>query len=69
MTIWIAPFSYMDMRTHGKEFERFYDNAQKKHGVRFIRSRVHTITRCRTATISRLRYVTEDGELKTEVFD
>ena len=34
---------YMDMRTHGKEFERFYNTAKDKHGVRFIRSRVHTI--------------------------
>jgi heterodisulfide reductase subunit A2 len=35
---------FMDMRTHGKDFERFYDERQnEKHGVRFIRSRVHTI--------------------------
>ena len=34
---------FMDMRTPGKEFERFYENAQEKHGVRFVRSRVHTI--------------------------
>ena len=34
---------FMDMRTHGKEFERFYDNAREKQGVRFLRSRVHTI--------------------------
>ena len=35
---------YMDMRTHGKDFERFYDRAREKSGVRFVRSRVHTIT-------------------------
>ena len=34
---------FMDMRTHGKEFERFYDNAREKQGVRFLRSRVHSI--------------------------
>jgi heterodisulfide reductase subunit A len=33
---------FMDMRTPGKEFERFYENAKAK-GVRFVRSRVHTI--------------------------
>ena len=33
---------YMDMRTHGKDFERFYDNAREKQGVRFLRSRIHT---------------------------
>ena len=33
----------MDMRTHGKEFERFYANAKDRHGMRFIRSRVPVI--------------------------
>ncbi len=33
----------MDMRTHGKEFEKYYWRAQDEHGVRFIRSRIHTI--------------------------
>ena len=60
---------YMDMRTHGKEFERFYDNAQNKHGVRFIRSRVHSVTPVRDTDDLEIRYVTEDGELKTEIFD
>ena len=35
---------YMDMRTHGKDFERYYNTAKDKHGVRFICSRVHSIT-------------------------
>ncbi|MDA3897533.1 MAG: FAD-dependent oxidoreductase [Desulfobacteraceae bacterium] len=60
---------FMDMRTPGKEFERFYDNAKEKHGVRFIRSRVHTIDPLPNGNELSLRYVTEDGELKTEVFD
>jgi len=60
---------YMDMRTHGKEFERFYENADKKHGVRFIRSRVHTIDPVPDSGDLSLRYVTETGELKTETFD
>ena len=34
---------FMDMRTHGKEFERYYDDARERHGVRFIRSRVHSV--------------------------
>lgn len=32
---------YMDMRTHGKEFERYYNLAQEK-GIKFNRSRIHT---------------------------
>ena len=60
---------YMDMRTHGKEFERFYDNAKEKHGVRFIRSKVHSVTPVGDTDDLEIRYVTDDGELKIEVFD
>jgi len=60
---------FMDMRTHGKDFERFYENADKKHGVRFIRSRVHTIDPVAGSDDLSLRYVTESGELKTEIFN
>ena len=60
---------FMDMRTHGKEFERFYDTARNKHGVRFIRSRVHTISQVSETGDLEVRYVTENGELKTEIFN
>jgi len=59
---------YMDMRTHGKDFERFYDNAREKQGVRFVRSRVHTIDPVGETGDLAVRYVTEDGELKSETF-
>ena len=60
---------YMDMRTHGKEFERFYENAREKHGVRFIRSRVHSVTPVGDTDDLEIRYVTDDGDLKIEIFD
>ena len=60
---------YMDMRTHGKEFERFYDSAKEKHGVRFIRSKVHSVTPVGDTDDLEIRYVTDDGKLKVEVFD
>jgi heterodisulfide reductase subunit A len=60
---------YMDMRTHGKEFERFYENAREKHGVRFIRSKVHSVTPVGDTDDLEIRYVTDDGKLETEVFD
>ena len=34
---------YMDMRTYGKDFEKYYKRAEKERGVRFIRSRIHSI--------------------------
>ncbi len=60
---------YMDMRTHGKDFERFYDNAREKVGVRFIRSRVHTIDPAPDGDSLSVRYITEDGHTETETFD
>jgi len=60
---------FMDMRTHGKEFERFYDNAKTKQGVRFIRSRVHTITPVGDTGDLEVRYVAEDGSIQKEVFE
>jgi heterodisulfide reductase subunit A len=60
---------YMDMRTHGKEFERFYESAREKHGVRFIRSKVHSVTPVGDTDDLEIRYITDDGELKIEVFD
>ncbi len=34
---------YMDMRTYGKEFESYYERAKNEQGVRFLRTRVHSI--------------------------
>ncbi|MDX2496305.1 MAG: FAD-dependent oxidoreductase, partial [Desulfobacterales bacterium] len=60
---------FMDMRTPGKDFEKYYNDAKDKHGVRFIRSRVHTIDPVPGTDDLEVRYVTENGELKTEIFD
>lgn len=34
---------FIDIRAHGKDFERYHERAKEEYGVRFIRSRVHTI--------------------------
>ncbi|MDY6974214.1 MAG: FAD-dependent oxidoreductase, partial [Thermodesulfobacteriota bacterium] len=60
---------FMDMRTHGKDFEKYYDNARDKHGVRFIRSRVHTIDPVFGSDDLTIKYATETGEFKEESFD
>ncbi len=59
---------FMDMRTHGKDFERYYNRA-KAQGVRFIRSRVHTIYEIDESGTLTLSYVTEEGERIEETFD
>ncbi len=60
---------YMDMRTYGKDFEGYYNNARDKHGVRFIRSRVHTIDPVEESDDLLLKFATEDGEIREERFD
>ncbi len=59
---------FMDIRTHGKDFEKYYERA-KSEGVRFIRSKVHTIIEADETGTLNLNYVTESGELTNEEFD
>jgi heterodisulfide reductase subunit A-like polyferredoxin len=60
---------FMDMRTQGKDFEKYYNDAKDKHGVRFVRSRVHTIVPVPGSDDLEVQYVTESGKLETEIFD
>ena len=59
---------YMDMRTHGKDFERSLNNA-KAQGVRLIRSRVHSVEPESDTDDLLIRYSTDAGNLETEIFD
>ena len=59
---------YMDMRTQGKDFDRYYENA-KKSGVHFINSRVHSILKERDDDKLIMRYVADDGKMQDEPFD
>ena len=59
---------YMDMRTHGKDFEKYYDRA-KADGIRFIRSKVHTVNQIDESGTLALEYVTDAGERIIEDFD
>lgn len=59
---------YMDMRTYGKDFERYYNHAKEEEGVRFIRSRVHTINEMENGDLE-LSYFDENGELHSETFN
>ena len=59
---------YMDMRTHGKDFERYYNRAQNE-GVRFVRSRVHTILQKDESGTLEVQHVTDEGTNIKEDFD
>ncbi|MBM4284157.1 MAG: CoB--CoM heterodisulfide reductase iron-sulfur subunit A family protein [Deltaproteobacteria bacterium] len=58
---------YMDMRTYGKDFERYYLRAQEQ-GVRFVRSRIHSIDLGQDGDLL-LRYMDEDAGLHQETFN
>jgi heterodisulfide reductase subunit A-like polyferredoxin len=60
---------FMDMRTPGKEFEKYYQRAKTEPGVRFIRSRVHSVERVPESDDLAVRYLPEDGSLAAETFD
>ena len=59
---------FMDMRTHGKEFDKYSIRAQDNHGVRYVRSRIHSIF---PEPLDRYRivYATETGSTAEEIFD
>ena len=60
---------FMDMRTPGKEFEKYYQNAKEKHGINFIRSRVHSVTEDRDTHDLNIRYADELGQLVDDTYD
>ncbi len=59
---------YMDMRTHGKGFEDYLNDAVD-NDVRLIRSRVHTVDREAGTDNLMISYADEKGEGHTEAFD
>ncbi|MBN1106683.1 MAG: CoB--CoM heterodisulfide reductase iron-sulfur subunit A family protein, partial [Deltaproteobacteria bacterium] len=63
-----AAIFFIDMRTCGKEFEAYYTRAREEHGVRFIRSRVHSVEPVGDGDL-RITYVDESGARHHEVFD
>ncbi len=59
----------MDIRTFGKEYEKYYLRARDTEKVRFVKARVHTIDEVGPDRNLRIRYADESGELQEEVFD
>ncbi|MDD9301738.1 MAG: FAD-dependent oxidoreductase [Desulfobacter sp.] len=59
---------FMDMRTHGKEFDKYHIRAQDDSGVRFVRSRIHSVFP-EPKDKYRLVYSSEAGNTVAEIFD
>ncbi len=59
---------FMDMRTHGKDFDRYYNRAKEK-GVKFHRCRVHSLEPGEEPGNINLRYITDEGQQVADEFD
>ncbi len=60
---------YIDIRTNGKDFERYYNRAKDEMGVRFIKSRVTNVTPVNGTGRHLIRYVDASGKRVEEEFD
>ncbi len=59
---------YMDIRSHGKEFERYYEGARES-GVQFVQARPHTINPGKNNNGVVMRYTDTQGRQIVEEFD
>ena len=59
---------FMDMRTFGKDFDKYNVRAQEDNGVRFIRSRIHSVDPADNDRL-KITYATESGKRAEELFD
>lgn len=59
---------FMDMRTHGKGWERYLNQAVDQ-GVQLIRSRVHSVTPVADSDDLLITYADESGAARRETFD
>ncbi len=60
---------YMDVRTHGKDFERYYERGKDESGIRFIKSRITNILPIGNTGKQLIRYIDETGKRVEEEFD
>ncbi len=59
----------MDIRTFGKDYEKYYTRAKEKAGVRFVKARIHTIDEIGADKSLHIRYSDSSGKMKEETFD
>ncbi len=59
----------MDIRTFGKDYEKYYDRARNREGIRFEKARVHSILDDPKTRDLILRFADESGTMHDEAFD
>jgi heterodisulfide reductase subunit A len=60
---------YMDIRTHGKDFERYFNRGKDDSGIRFIKSKITNIIPVGDNGKQIIRYINETGKRVEEEFD
>lgn len=64
-----AVIFYMDMRSFGRDYQRYRDRAEHEKGVRFERMRIHSVLPFEATDDLMISYVKRSGEPVDEVFD
>ncbi|NCC23715.1 MAG: CoB--CoM heterodisulfide reductase iron-sulfur subunit A family protein [Deltaproteobacteria bacterium] len=60
---------YIDIRTNGKNFERYFNRARDEAGVRFVKSKISTVGVLDQNGCHAVRYVDDTGAIVEESFD
>ena len=60
---------YMDIRAHGKDFDRYYERAKNQYGIHFKRARVSNVMKSAAAAGLIVEYENEAGIMEREPFD
>lgn len=63
-----ATIFFMDMRTYGKDFDKYYVRAEEEHKISFVRSKVYEVEELPDQSLL-VKYTTEDGQVAAEQFD
>ena len=60
---------YIDIRAHGKGFDRFYERSKSENDVRYVRSMVSRVIPNPEDDTLRISYVTPEHHIQEETFD
>jgi heterodisulfide reductase subunit A len=60
---------FMDMRAYGKGFDAYFEQAQREHGITFVRSNVSLVKETGDDGNLLVEFAEEEGPLKEEAFD
>ena len=59
----------MDIRTFGKDYEKYYLRAKDQEGVKFNKARIHTITNAAENDDLIVKYADDSGQMQEEIFN